>query len=241
MPSYLSDQQISELRTKLSSLQERVNKIILSVHQHRFRTERAREYYQHGFVRRIGTLYRCIENTFNLVPPEMAEVPSRTTLYDAAIQVQSFIANVFGSVDNLAWVFVYDRGLEAEIPRGYVGLRKSNVLLRSHFSIAFQRRLDEMDGWFAYISEYRDALAHRIPLYIPPGAVRPADVARYNVQPRTYDRLSAEQSCLLVFQPFITHSVKETTAHFAFHVQMLADFLTVEELWKLTLDELKAD
>jgi hypothetical protein len=33
-------------------------------------------------------------------------------------------------------------------------------------------------------------------------------------------------------------SIKETTAHFAFHVQMLADFLTVEELGHKMLLEL---
>jgi len=53
-----------------------------------------------------------------------------------------------------------------------------------------------------------------------------------------YERLSAEQEKLLVFQPLITHSVRETSAHFAFHVQMLADFLTVDEIGHKMLDEL---
>src|SRR5258705_3509371 len=34
--------------------------------------------------------------------------------------------------------------------------------------------LSKLDTWFEYLVEYRDALAHRIPLYIPPGGVRPA-------------------------------------------------------------------
>jgi hypothetical protein len=107
-----------------------------------------------------------------------------------------------------------------------------------------------MDVWLAYIIEYRDSLAHRIPLYIPPGGVRPKDIGQYNelmdaingalnrLDPKEYERLSAEQSKLLVFQPLITHSVNETTAHFAFHVQMIADFLTVEELGRKMLLEL---
>ncbi|MGA9010245.1 MAG: hypothetical protein WB495_26010 [Xanthobacteraceae bacterium] len=252
MPGYLSEQLISEIRAKFATIESRVNQIMLSVHRHRFKNERAREYYQHGFLRRVGTLQRCIQNIFELIPPETTEVPPRTTLYDGQIQAQSFIANVFGSVDNLAWVFVYEHGLDAVMPRKHVGLRKDNADVRSHLSADSQERLREMDGWFDYITEYRDALAHRIPLYIPPGSVRPHDVENYNdlmtrmtdalngLQPYEYERLAEEQRRLLVFQPMITHSIKETTGHFVFHVQMLADLLTVEELGQLILNELKA-
>lgn len=158
---------------------------------------------------------------------------------------------MFGSVDNLAWVFVHERGLDAKIPRGHVGLRKANVKVRAALSEEFQTRLDEMEGWFGYVTEYRDALAHRIPLYIPPGAVPTRNLDKYNdlmmrmnralnnLRPHEYERLSAEQSKLLMFQPMITHSVRETTGHFPFHIQMIADFLTIEELWQKMLVELK--
>ena len=36
----------------------------------------------------------------------------------------------------------------------------------------------------------------------------------------------------------MTHSINETTAHYAFHVQMIADFMTVEELGQKMLLEL---
>ena len=108
-----------------------------------------------------------------------------------------------------------------------------------------------MEGWFGYVTEYRDALAHRIPLYIPPGAVltrnadnyndlmNPTNSALNNLRPHEYERLSAEQSKLLVFQPVITHSIRETTGYFPFHIQMIADFLTIEELWQKMRAELK--
>jgi hypothetical protein len=102
-----------------------------------------------------------------------------------------------------------------------------------------------------YVIEYRDALAHRIPLYIPPGGVPTKNIDAYNDFERRlrdalyvrgdgyeYERLSAEQIVLLVFQPLITHSIRETTAHFAFHAQMIADFATVEELGLKVLAEL---
>lgn len=119
-------------------------------------------------------------------------------------------------------------------------------------STAFQDYLKSRDEWFEHVIEYRDALAHRIPLYIPPGGVPTRNVEAYNdlargmndaldVQghPYEYERLSATQDQLLVFQPMITHSVTETTAHYPFHVQMLADLLTVEEFGYNMLDELQ--
>jgi hypothetical protein len=41
----------------------------------------------------------------------------------------------------------------------------------------FRRYLETIDEWFDYVTEYRDALGHRIPLHIPPGAVRQSNAA----------------------------------------------------------------
>jgi len=44
---------------------------------------------------------------------------------------------------------------------------------------------------------------------------------------------------LLVFQPFIAHSVREHSGLPFFHPQMLADFATIEELGYKVLQELR--
>ncbi len=103
MKRFLKKQQIADIRAKFATIEGRTDQIILSVTGHRFQNELAREYAQHGFARRVGTLRRCIQNIFRIIPPGTVKVPSRDRLYDGQIQVQSFIANVFGSVDNLAW------------------------------------------------------------------------------------------------------------------------------------------
>jgi hypothetical protein len=43
---------------------------------------------------------------------------------------------------------------------------------------------------------------------------------------------------LLVFRPLICHSFTEMPAPYAFHPQLIADFLTVEELGEKMLAEL---
>lgn len=98
-----------------------------------------------------------------------------------------------------------------------------------------------------HVIEYRDALAHRIPLYIPPGGVPTRNVEAYNdfsvrmndeADPLEWERLSTDQDKLLIFQPMMTHSIRETTARYPFHVQMIADFLTIEEMGYKMLHEL---
>ena len=112
----------------------------------------------------MGTLVRCIQNVFELIPMETDEVPVREVLHDAQINIQSFFANVYGCIDNLAWVWVYEKGLDANIHRNRVGLRAKHTEVRSSLSGALQGYLTTLDPWLDYIIEYRDALAHRIPL-----------------------------------------------------------------------------
>jgi hypothetical protein len=249
--SYLKPEQIAKIEETLDEIEPRYNRLLLTFNHRRFNSEQAAEYAQHGYMRRLGTLRRCIENVFTLIPPETNEIPDRNVLHDAQINIQAFCANVYGGIDNLAWVWVYERGLDGKIHRNRVGLRAKHTEVRATLSASFQAYVRKLDPWLEYIIEYRDALAHRIPLYIPPGGVQPKNVDAYNDLSRRitealyvkndgfeYERLSAEQEKLLVFQALITHSVKETTAHFVFHVQMLADFLTVEEIGYKMLAEL---
>jgi hypothetical protein len=114
---------MAELEEKLSTVERKYSRLLLTfTHKHHFKKENAWEYANHGFMRRFGTLRRCIENVFSLIPPEMEKIPDRQVLYDAQINVQAFFANVYGSIDNLAWVWVYERGLEGTIQRNRVPL-----------------------------------------------------------------------------------------------------------------------
>lgn len=249
---YFKPEHLIDIKEKLSTIETKYNRLLMTFAHYRFETENAREYAHHGFARRVGTLRRCIENVFTFIPPETEKIPERQVLYDAQINIQAFFANVYGSIDNLAWIWVYERLLDGTIQRNRVGLRAQHTEVRSSLSGEFQRYLRERDDWMEHVIEYRDALAHRIPLYIPPGGVPTRGIDAYNDlarrmnealyvrgDPFEYERLSAEQEALLLFQPLITHSIKETTARFAFHGQMLADYFTIEEMGYKMLEELK--
>jgi hypothetical protein len=248
---YYSKKNLLDIRAKYQTVEGKTNDLLLSYVGHPFKNEKAKEYAHHGFARRIQTLHRCIHNLFKVVPPGTIKVPNKARLHDAQINLQAFVANVYGSVDNLAWTWMHERGLAAEIKPRQVGLRAHNTQLRKSLSSKVQTYLKGLDAWFDYVADFRHALAHRIPLYIPPGGVRPRDIDTYNalqrrindvlnqLNPAEYDRLSSEQARLFVFQPVMTHSLSEAKGVVACHAQVIVDFLTVEELALKMLAELR--
>jgi hypothetical protein len=248
---YFSKGQLADIRSKYTTIEKRTDNLVLKFAYFPFRNEQARHYARQGFARRIQVLRRCIDNVFKIIPPGTTKVPSKGRLYDTQINIQAFLANVYGIMDNLAWIWVYERNLSNVIPRRHVGLGKENKTVRNSLSVEFQKHLDARDAWFDYLADFRHALAHRIPIYIPPGMVLKRNVDAYNaltaqmtdalnqMKPDEYEQLSEKQNKLLVFQPLIAHSAIETKAPYVFHPQLIADFLTVGELGEKMLEELR--
>lgn len=170
------------------------------------------------------------------------------------MNIQAFVFNTFGGIDNLAWIWVLEKGLTKDdgspIPDIWVGLRKKNKLVRDSFSPEFQECLSKLDNWFDNLNDFRHALAHRVPLYIPPYVVPNDKEAAYQqlnarmtealnrLDFEEHERLSAEQMTLARFIPCVTHSFEEKVTPVFFHCQMLADFKTIEVLAQKMLTEL---
>ncbi|WP_426420203.1 hypothetical protein [Bradyrhizobium genosp. A] len=241
MASLFNEETLADIDRKFRTVGTRTDGIVLRYVYHPYKSALAQEFAHHGFVRRVRILERCIRNVFEMIPPSTSNKVSPAIIADAQINIQAFVANIYGCVDNLAWVWAHETGLADRIDRRRIGLRSHNTEVRKSLSQETQAYLTGLDQWFAYVVEYRDALAHRIPLYIPE-RVRPENIDAYNaltaqiaealntLNAIEYETLAALQNELLEFQPFITHSIRETTGQVAFHVQMIADFLTVEEL-----------
>jgi hypothetical protein len=220
----------------------------------KYKTDRAREYASYGFGRRLGVLVRAIDRVFEILPPDREDIPERDEVLDATIAIQSFVFNTFGCLDNLAWIWVYEKGVTnddgTELDLKRVGLGKSYKQVRRSFSKHFLNYLESRQAWFDHIKEFRDSLAHRIPLYIPPYVVFEDNHQEYNRLEQEmgkalkradfveYDRLESEQKKLGVFRPWMTHSQTEGAPSVVFHTQLLADYNTVDEFGNKMLEEL---
>jgi hypothetical protein len=205
---------------------------------------KSREYILHGFLRRLGTLQRCVQNIYSIYPPERSDIPSREECVDLAINLQSFVFNVFGCIDNLAWVWATERRLTAEAggKLGPMDISFQKKRLRKTLPPEFRRYLDDLKNWFCYMEDFRHALAHRIPLYVPPYTVASSNFDEHNnlergknaaIQRRDfneYEHLDAEQTRLGRFAPAMTHSQSEGSAFVYFHRQVLDDWNIVAEI-----------
>jgi len=247
--SYFTDRRLKEFDQHISAIDSKYHKLLLTLNGWPFASISAQEYARHGFMRRMKTILRCVHNVFDIVPPDHEGIPTGEQLTDCTINLQSFLLNVYGAVDNLAWILVYELGIScpdgSDLPNRFVGLRKVNKLVRSSLSVDFQTYLETIDEWFDHLENFRHALAHRIPIYIPPHIVpkskEPAyqdlesqklrALARFDMD--EHDRLDAEQVKLVIFRPWMTHSFSEVAPTVIFHGQIIQDFQTLEALaWK---------
>lgn len=249
-----SIEELEELEREYSAIPAKYASLQRSYVERPYENPRATEYATHGFSRRLKTLIRCIVRVFDILPPDRIEIPTKDEISDAVINIQAFVFNVFGCADNLARIWVQEKGLTKNdgqpFPSSWVGLLKKNKAVRRSFSPDFQTYLRGLDPWFDNLENFRHALAHRIPLYIPPYIISPdkeeayqqleEQIAEANKR-RDFaesDRLSAEQEKLAVFNPIMTHSFEEEAKIVVFHAQLIADFNTIEELGRKMLEEL---
>ena len=222
----------------------------------RFDIERAREYAHHGFCRRLKTLEHCIVRIFETIPPDYARQPDEPQLLDVTIFLQAFVFNVYGCIDNLAHIWVQERKVKKpdgrEVSNSAVGFGKNNSDVLNSLPNEFRGYITsfEHQRWYRTIGDFRNALAHRIPPYIPPFVVRREDMSKFNrvgslvddaVERGNYAeacKLMNEQQRIGIFVPGVTHSFAEGSRPILFHAQVLADFNTVAEVARRLLREL---
>ena len=248
-----SEEDLDRLEEQFAGLEGRCNELICDYLERAFTNERANEFVHHGLCRRLRLMTRCIVKVFKVLPPDSSVVPDSDVLHDVTVQLQAFAFNTFGCLDNLAHAWVLENDVRKEngepLPSQWIGFGSGNTAIRESLPDRFVEYLLSIQDWYQNLENFRHALAHRIPLYIPPGylsdnqAVEYRDIqARINeaMQRKDYmaiDRLEDEQAALLSFHPIATHSFGENAKIVYFHAQMLSDIGTVQEIASRLLPE----
>ncbi len=221
-----------------------------------YRDSRSSVLASQGLGRRLDTLVRCVESVFRIIPPDASE-PTRDDMHDAEIYLQAFLINLYGAQDNLARIWVWESGLKkpngGELPSSFMGLDPGKEMIRNSLSATANAALSKLDGWFGYVENYRHALAHRIPLYIPPRQLQPDEFIQYQVLDsmaqtasanHDYDGwtyLTGEKNNLGTFEPLMVHSygdIDDGGPPVKFHAQVLIDLATIVEIGEVIFDEL---
>ena len=210
-----------------------------------------REHLDHGVARRLNVLRRSIGRIFSLFPPTQERPLARETIEAVQIYLHAFVINLYGIFDNWAWAFALRHDLLAAI--GYrtdVGLFKQKT--QRFLPAALREYLvrQTMTDWHeTYLKEFRDALVHRIPLYVPPATWSTEDRQLYErledekvrciktQQWEQLDKLWLEQDQIGKACPLFMHefSGEPGARPLYLHPQLLCDGRAVVEFGKLYL------
>lgn len=207
------------------------------------KSENAREYLQHGVGRRMKIIRRSAERVFEIFPPNRTKLLSWDELDDIDINLHAFVINVSGVFDNLAWVYVHEHNLEMKIGgRQAVGLFKKETQEVLPQEIRTYLVSDRMKEWHSrYAKDYRDALAHRIPLYLPPSTIDAKNIDRYRELEKAqwahlaqgklkeHEQGKIELEALQSVCFFFSHS-HSAAMKLYLHPQLIADSRTVLEV-----------
>jgi hypothetical protein len=207
---------------------------------------RAQEYVLHGICRRLKIIRRCIDNIFAIIPIERKHFLREEERSDLEINLHAFIINVYGLQDNIAWVYVIEKSLENVVKGGPLGVGLFKETTQCHMPTELREYLntDPIKSWHErYAKNFRDALAHRIPLYVPPSTMTPKDVQRYQeleiqiseqMKDHDFERtatLMEEQKAIGRICVAFLHSYSDpTSGPIYFHPQIIADANTVMQI-----------
>lgn len=254
MTGYFPKEEVDRLNQRRADVETLFSKLQDAILARTFKSGRAQEYARQGLGRRLDEMSRSIAFIFELLPPEKEDIPERDDRIAATMLLQSFFINVQGCLDNLAWIWVYETGLEdpdgGEMRRGYVGLGRDYRYLMKTFSDSFRTYIRGLKKWMKHVSEFRDTVAHRIPLYIPPYIIDDKDIPEYDRlgqevsaavsrgDMRAYDALRKQQDALGKYRPWMNHTPTEGSPVCVFHPQILQDFMTIEEITRKLFTEI---
>ncbi len=254
-----SQESLDEIKVKYNEIHllYREQVLNLAIFQNKLNNEKACEYLMHGVVRRLDILFQCIENIFTMFTPNRSKHLSKKELLNLDINLHAFFINMAGIFDNLGWVFVYENSLfgrkkDEKIRRIDVGL--FNVATQKHLNPKLREYLqsERMKSWYGnYTKNYRDSLAHRIPLYIPPSILnkeqskefRDIEAERQGLDFSDEEyihkshTLINKQRNLGVASHFFAHSMNEGSPLVYFHAQIISDYLTINEVITIFYDD----
>ena len=241
-----SDEGWHDLEDEFVGMQGRCNDLIAEYMEKEFTNEKVKGFVRHGLCRRLSLMTRCIEKVVEVLPPDSEQAPDADMKHDLTVHLQAFVFNAYGCLDNLAQIWVLEENVTLEngnpLPRTWVGLGSQNKVVLNSLPDDFTDYLFEIRDWYENLQGFRHALAHRIPLYIPPGFLTDEKAEEYvEIQTRINeavrrqnfelaDRLEEEQAGLLEFHPIAAHSLGESANIFYFHAQMLSGFHMVREI-----------
>lgn len=222
---------------------------LVSIFSQGLSNKKSKEYLLEGVCRRLGVILKCCKNIFEIFPPQRTKLLSNDELCNININLHAYMTNVYGLLDNLAWVYVIEHQLlDLANQKKSIGLFLKDTQKHLPKKLSDYLNSNSTKAWFKdYVQHYRDALAHRIPLYIPPFTVLKSNSDKYSqLNQLAWDELflngnidrmnqlhSERDSLTSICAVFLHSSYNEASKPLALHPQIVCDLLTILEFIKI--------
>ena len=205
--------------------------------------ELAREHILHGAARRLRIIEQCLKNIFEIYPVRRTQLLGDEERSDLELNLHSFLIHIHGVPDNLAWVFLIERKIP--LKPFQIGLFREETQEHLPADVVKYLTSEPISSWhWNYAKDYRDALAHRIPPYVPPATYTPAHEEEIRELEKRREQAIEDSDSELALQleaakyevgiicPAFMHSFSDEDAigPIVLHPQMIADARTVIEI-----------
>ncbi len=221
---------LEKLSEEFILINTRKSNIYKKLHNSLVKKDLSKFYIKRGIMRRVSYMASAIENIFSLFPPNQDKLLDADIIDRLVMNLQIFCINICGVLDNLALIYKIENDLD--ISDSHVNLFNKNkkskktdrLYIRDMLKEEFREYLESVDEWHdEYVKTYRDSLCHKIPLYIPPYLQD--------------DSGNKSPSFFMLFEKDSKNSNDYNSMNF--HPQIIADFMTIEEIICKFFDQFK--
>ncbi len=137
-------------------------------------------YLRYGIMRRLRLMQSAFNDFRSIILPERTDPLSQQESDDVCRDLNAIYIHISGLLDNYAWLLVHQMATETTkaVDPKQIGLfaRALRQDANLHDGLA---DVEPFRAWLKEVKEKRDPAAHRMPLYVPPAALTPEDVRRY--------------------------------------------------------------
>lgn len=241
-----SEELMVQLQHDATALNSELSLLFIRLGGHvalQFTAPRAKEYLLQGVCRRVETIRRCMVRIFNTFAVDRRNVLDDDERSNVEVSLQAFLLNLYGVFDNVAWTLLFEK--HVSLPRNKVGLFLQAT--QQHLAAPLLKSVTDpkIQSWYkTHVKPYRDALAHRIPVYVPPmGLDEKAQQRNRELEEQivsaierrdlnAVERLQNEQEGLGVALPVFSHSYskEEGSPPMWLHPQVIVDGKTMLEV-----------
>lgn len=195
-----TDHAIREFSVRTQQLRNETVRVQMDLYalSEKLKVARSKTFANEGAGRRLPLIARSALNIATIYPPGKPDFLTREQCDDVGIQMQAFAINVYGLLDNIAWVCMLEAN--GKLQPIDVGLFKGKM--RPFLPADLVAYIDDPQfrRWFdEHGKVYRDSTAHRIAPYLPSRAYSADDSARWqDLNRRSHETLMEAAQAMTV-------------------------------------------